>query len=153
MPDLLAGSTVQALDTPPAVADDEATTFTFNDTSYGVDADTGSPGDCGVAFVAPTTGRVIILFRCFIDNNGANFSRLAPHVRTGSTVGSGTDVYAASDVDAITNDSNGDGETACSFVVVTGLTAGNDYNVRLEHRATAGIGTITRRSVAVIPLS
>jgi hypothetical protein len=153
MPDLLAGTTVQALDTPPAVADEEDTTFTFNDTAYGIDADTGTPGACGVAFVAPTSGRTLILFRAFIDNNGANLSRLAPVVRTGTTVGSGTSVFAASDVYAITNTVGGDGVTDASFVLVPGLTPGTDYNVRLEHRATAGIGTITRRQVAVLPLS
>src|SRR5262245_11900447 len=104
MPDLLAGTTVNALDTPPTVNDLETGVFTFTITTYGVATSGGTYADCGVAFVGPTSGRVVLKWRSTLTNSGAAIGTLiSPVVRTGGTVGTGTVVAAASDDVAIQN--------------------------------------------------
>lgn len=146
MGDLLAGTTVKALDTTVTVANAQATTVTTTSTSY-----TTSGTDCAVSFVAPTTGRVIIhtIARCV--NDGATGGTLvAPETRTGGTVGSGTVVESAADT-------NGTSHYGTNFArgsathLLTGLTAGSTYNVRLLMRVTAGTGSIANREVIIQP--
>jgi hypothetical protein len=150
MSDLNAGSKVRALDTPPTVGNTQAGSFDFDATTYGTDHDAGSYADCGVAFVACSTGRALIWHAAQLDNSTTAATRVAPVVRTGSTVGSGSSVVAASDSNAIV----GQGTDAARFgaaVFVEGLTPGDSYNVRLEHRTTAGTGTVSLRTVIVSP--
>lgn len=156
MPDLLPGTRVRGLDTPPTVQNAQSGTYNFTITAYGVAASSGTHVACGTAFVAPTSGRVKITHVGFIRNGSAgNGALISPVVRTGGTVGSGTVVKAADDVDCIQVNGNGsgtDGVRAGSSVVVGGLTPGDTYNVRLEHRVTpGGTGTATRRTVIVEP--
>ena len=150
MGDLLAGTVVKGNDTPTTVSDVEAGSYTFTNATYGVSTTGGTYADCGVAFTAPTTGRVKISYEGQLSNSGANGTILSPHVRTGSTVGSGTDVLAASDTTRIfivgTN-----GMRAAGFRLLTGLTPGSAYNVRLEHKVTGGTGTALHREVMVEP--
>lgn len=151
--DFLAGQVLTSGHFPPTVSNLQTGSFTFNATTFGIDADTGTYVDCGVAFVAPTTGRVKIDFAGTFDNDTSTaFTIMTPVVRTGSTVGSGTTVFAASDDEAI---SLGGTEAARfgSHTFVSGLTPGNVYNVRLEHRVSAGIGTLVRRRVTVSPFT
>lgn len=153
MPDLLTGTDVSPLDTPPAAGDEETGQFTFNATTYGVDNDSGTYADCGTSFLAPTTGRIVILYAAQLDNDtAAQGTSLTPVVRTGGTVGSGSSVLAASDVYRLLNIGTDAGAWS-GFTYVTGLTAGATYNVRLEHKVSGGIGTILNRRVAVIACS
>ncbi len=149
MPDLLAGSTVRAIDTPPTVADFQPDGFTFDSTTFGIDADTGTYADCGVAFVAPTTGRVLIHYAAGIAST-TGVTMVSPVVRTGGTVGSGSTVVAASSDDQISHRSSPVDRFGAT-TLVTGLTAGDTYNVRLEHFTSSGTGTLQRRSVIVQP--
>ena len=152
MPDLLAGQRIKALDFTPTVTNTQTGSFTFNATTFGVDADSGTYLDCGVAFTAPTTGRVQIDFGASTDNDTTTaFTIMAPVVRTGSTVGSGSGVYGPSDDDALSVGSTVAMRNGAPPVLVTGLTPGTVYNVRLEHRVSAGIGTLLRRRVTVSP--
>lgn len=155
MPDLLSGSEVDALDTPPTATDTEPGAYTCTNTSFGVGTTGGTYADCGVAFLAPTTGRVMILYAARLGNNTDGQScHLTPVVRDGSTVGSGSTIVAASvenmiDIQAANASGNG---RAGAHLVVTGLTPGAAYNVRLEHSVTANTGNIQSRTVTVIPL-
>lgn len=152
MPDLLAGTVVNALDTPPTVSDTETGSFTHNATTYGTDNDSGTYVDCGVAFTAPTTGRVTVSWRAQVDHDGTGggFTSVSFVVRTGSTVGAGASVLAADDNRAVIM-SGTDVMQMGSSHMVTGLTPGDTYNVRLEHRVGAGVGTTERRAVRVEP--
>lgn len=87
----------------------------------------------GVAFVAPPSGKVTILFAAATYNSAASQDmKTAVQVRTGGTVGSGTIVYAATDSDMIlTAQTNGDATRHMSFAEVTGLTAGDTYNAQM----------------------
>ena len=153
MPDLNAGSKVKGLDTPPPVDDAQAGQFTFTVTSYGVATTGGTYADCGVAFVAPTTGRVKISVAAVLVNSTAGVGTLiSPVVREGGTIGSGTTVKAATDNDCLQVNGTSGMRTSV-FVMVEGLTPGDTYNVRLEHRVTANTGTATRRYVLVEPLT
>ncbi len=151
MPDLLAGTIVNALDTPPTVVSVQTGTFTFNVTAYGVATTGGTYVDCGIAFTAPTTGRVVVWFRSQLLNNTGGQSTFVSFVlRDGSTVGSGASVLAASDTRALIH-AGTDTPQAGTFETVTGLTPGNAYNVRMEHRVTGGVGTLLNRSISVAP--
>jgi len=151
MPDLLAGTIVNALDVTPTVENFQTGQFTFNATTYGTDNDSGAYADCGIAFTAPTTGRVEIKFggNAFNDT-AAQFTAISPVVRTGSTVGAGTVFQAASDDTAVVNTGTNPVNVSRTDLI-TGLTPGDVYNVRLEHRVGANIGTLLRRWVVVTP--
>jgi len=148
VPDLLAGTTVNALDTPPTVADGETGSFTFTHTTYAI---TGELATCGVAFVASTTGRACLDYSCNIANSTTATTAMTPVVREGSTVGSGTTFLAASDDNAVVilPGAGGDLVFGGRRLLVTGLTVGASYNVRLEHRVSAGTGTLSRRAVTI----
>src|SRR5690606_2822805 len=156
MPDLLAGTKVKAIDTPPTVSDSQTGLFTFTSTTYGVSVTSGTYADCGVAFVAPTTGRVLVKLAGYVRSSAANSAALvAPVIREGATVGSGTVVVSGSDLNSIQvsgSGSNTDGHRVGAEALIEGLTPGAIYNVRLEHRVSGSTtGTVTRRTVIVAP--
>ncbi len=105
---------------------------------------------CGIDFIAPPSGLVLINYSATIHGSSATaFGLLAPQVRQGSTVGSGTVIYAASDNDALQVTNTVD----MSFgkeIPVPGLTPGAPYNVELLVRSN-GTGTYGRRKVIVKP--
>jgi hypothetical protein len=151
LPDLLAGTIVNALDAPPTVENVQTGTFTFDSTTFGVDADGGTYVDCGVAFTAPTTGRVMLHTKASLFNNtAAQFTVVSSVIKTGSTVGAGTLFLAAGDDRGLVATGTDPIQVGMSELI-TGLTHGDVYNVRLEHRVGANIGTILRRWVVVAP--
>lgn len=152
MPDLLAGTRVRGNDTPPSVTSAVVEQFSFDAATFGIDADSGTYSDCAVVFAASTTGRVLVLFGASATNSTSADTQMAPVVREGGTIGSGTEVVAAS-VDNMLS-SPGDGshvQMSGPPLLVTGLTPGATYNVRLEHRVTGGTGTLRRRHLIVAP--
>lgn len=149
MTDLAAGTVVKANDTPPTVNDTQPDAFTCTATTFGVTTTGGTYNDCGVPFTAPTTGRVVILFNSQQSNTSAS-TVVSPVVRAGGTVGSGAVHTAASD-DECTVAQGSNERRAGAHRFVDGLTPGDTYNVRLEHRVSSGTGTIRRRGVTVLP--
>ena len=150
MPDLLAGSTVRALDTPPAASDAQLDSFSFTHTTYGTGSTSGTYVDCGTAFMSPTTGRVLVILSGEISNASGATTRMAPVVREGPVIGSGALIVPASDVNSVTNQ----GSTAiltAQVALIENLSPGEVYNVRLEHRVSGGTGTLRNRRVVVIP--
>lgn len=151
MPDLLAGTIIQAADTPPTVSNAQSGSFTFNATSYGIDADSGSYVDCGVAFTACTTGRALVSIVGSMNGDGATvFALISFVIREGSTVGAGTSFLAADDMRRVMGVGTNATHKGATYLV-TGMTPGDAYNVRLEHRASGGIGTVSHRTVTVTP--
>lgn len=107
----------------------------------------------GTSFVAAASGRALIHISSKIDL-GSNVSGLVSYrVGTGSTIGAGTEIVAASDTRSITS-TNVEEVTLGRTFSVTGLTPGSTYNVQLQHRVTGG-GTVTLqyRNVAVEPVT
>lgn len=150
----LAGQTIKAADFDGYASTSSTTDETnFNSTSYTLGGAT-----VGIAFTAPTSGRVLLLVSGRIHLNSATGQRvlLAGEVRTGSTVGSGTVVYAAADDDALeVGQTANDRLGGTRSVPVEGLTAGSTYNVSLWHRNAASVASaasIFYRAVQVIPI-
>lgn len=105
---------------------------------------------CGTAFVAPASGNVEIKWFTELKNSGAgNVTICTIAVRTGSTVGSGTTVYASSDNNPLCRGDVTGTVTPSAFHPLTGLTPGANYNVQLEFRVSTGTGTAGRRGVTV----
>lgn len=130
------------------VTNADATSRTTTSTAY---TTTLTPATiCGVAFVAPPSGKVKILWNAELSNSGASFSLVSPQVATGGTVGSGTVVLAADDARTI-NHNGTTSERNGAITTCSGLTAGDTYNVALYHRVGSGTGTFLRREVVVSP--
>lgn len=154
MPDLLAGTTVKANDTPVTVFNEQVGSYTATITTFGVGTTGGTYADCGVAFVAPTTGRVEIGWSGEMANGtAASACELSPFIRTGTTVGAGTTFLASVINNKLRLVSSGAGSInhAGMTMVVSGLTPGTSYNVRLDHRVSGNTGTFTYRKVSVKP--
>lgn len=150
---VLAGHKLNTLDFLPTVEDTQTGLFSFDATTFGVDADSGSYVDCGAAFTAPNSGAVMISYAADLDNSLASAStNLAPVVRTGAVVGSGSTILAAS-LDTCIRNVGTDDRRYGATLLVEGLTAGSAYNVRLEHRVSGSTGTIQQRNVVVTPVN
>lgn len=135
---------------------DELTTWEHSEltdvTTTSTSSVNGSPV-CGVAFVAPSSGKVEVSIYGDVANSGG-ICLLGWRVRTGTTVGSGT-VVDGSD----TGDTHADvGRIVASSIrlgagshaiVVSGLTPGANYNIATYHSVTASTGTIRTRAVTV----
>lgn len=133
-----------------AVSNVQNSLFQFTATSFGVTTTGGTYADCGEVFVAPWSGRVLISWSASQTSSTTGVIFISPVVRTGGTVGSGTVVLAASDDIAVVNAGTTSQRAGCQHLL-TGLTNGTTYNVRLEHRTNTGTANASSRSVAVIP--
>jgi hypothetical protein len=88
--------------------------------------------------------------------SAASEQKTAVRIGTGSTVGSGTEFYAADDKDMIVFNNTGTGTTANTYGIgrvteISGLTVGAVYNVQMRHKVTAGTGSWLYRVVKVVP--
>lgn len=105
---------------------------------------------CGVSFIGPASGVVVIFNVCDVANSGANFSMVTVRVRTGLTIGSGADVVADSDDEALYRVGAGP-ERQMVAMVVTGLTPGAAYNAQQRFQSGAGTATFFRKVLIVSP--
>ena len=145
-----AGQIIRAADFPDAVSNEQnADELAFANTAYG-----GGTNTCGVAFVAPTSGRVMVPFYAFFEANGAQEAYVSVALRTGGVVGSGSVVEAASDTRSLVSQTAADDRGIGMYRYFSGLTPGDTYNVRVEHRVDSGGGTgdMFNRTVMVVPL-
>ncbi len=148
MPDLLAGSIVRALDTPPTQSDVQGTTVTTTSTTF-----TTSGASCAVTFTAPTTGRVKITVSARMISTGASAGALiGAETREGSTVGSGTVVESASAANGPSNYGTTFARSGTSHVL-GGLTPGSVYNSRTLMSSSSGSETASfaNREIIVEP--
>ncbi|MFE7754328.1 hypothetical protein [Streptomyces sp. NPDC057429] len=149
MPDLLAGTTVLALDTPPTQSATGDSSFDATSTSYTTTATAGSYSEVAVVFVAPTTGRVKWTLSGRLINSATGGALITCEVREGATIGAGTIVESAGD--------RGPSHYGATFArsgtsrLLTGLTPGSTYNARVLHRVTAGTGSFALRELIVEP--
>jgi hypothetical protein len=152
MPDYLAGTTVLAADTPPAVSAAQGGSYDATTTAYDVTTTAGTYADCAVVFTAPTSGRVLIHTAMRAINSATSGSLVAPETRLGSTIGVGTVVEAAADNIGCASYGTTFQRQGATHLL-TGLTAGASYNTRLLHRASAGTATFANRELIVSPTS
>lgn len=130
---------------------------TANDTSTSTTYVTGTLH--GISFAAPTSGSVWIEFGGAVGNSSASLglrSLMSNHVRTGGTIGSGTDVLASSDERSLrywnhsTTGANRYMEGGVKHKL-TGLTPGATYNVVTVFRAISDTAAVDNRWVCVSP--
>lgn len=152
MPDLLAGSRVLALDTPPTVSAAESSSFDATSTSYTTTATGGSYAEVAAVFTAPTSGRVKVSVAARLINSTTGGTLVTVEVREGDTIGSGTVVDSAIDATGTSHYGATFARSGISHIL-TGLTPGDSYNARLLHRVTAGTGSFAMRELIVEPLS
>lgn len=99
----------------------------------------------GVAFVAPPSGNVSLLYASNLMNlTAGGGASITPWVGTDSVVGSGTQVLAASDINAVRFDATPSAAfqvKGASHIRLTGLTPGRDYNLSMRGRRFASGGT------------
>lgn len=101
---------------------------------------------CGAAFVAPASGRVLVTSTSQLGPGGGGLAMSSLRVRTGGTIGSGTDHVAVSDDNLLFC---GNDARSSLVLLVTGLTAGNTYNVQQMFRTTVGTATFQRKTLYV----
>lgn len=148
-----AGHTLTTLDFEEAVGDIQDDSFSFDSTTFGVDADSGTYITCGTAFTAPESGAVVLLYAANLDNGTAlAATNVAPVIRDGAVVGSGSTILAASLNICIRNVGTEDRRFGAHYFL-EGLVAGSAYNVRLEHRVSGNTGTVQFRTVTVVPVN
>lgn len=128
-----------------ALSDTQLTSGTTTSTAFTATLTGGTA--CGVAFTAPPSGKVFVMNTMQVGPSGG-LALSTVRVRTGSSIGSGTDVVAASDDNTVLCGSDMRGT---STTLVTGLTAGSSYNVQQLFRVTAGTGTFQRKTLVVKP--
>ena len=154
MSDLLAGTEIRAVDTPPAVS-----AFS-QDAQLNIDHSGYEEGDPQVAvtFTAPTSGRVLVHVGGGGQNNAANDARadLAFEIREDDE--SGAVVVAASIVNHGVSFADRNGfEYKGRTTLHEGLTAGATYFARCMHKNNnVGSGTtcdLNLRDIAVTPTS
>ncbi|MET8265933.1 hypothetical protein ABZU92_18295 [Micromonospora arida] len=143
-----AGWEMMAAPVRPTVVDRQGGQFTATVTSFGVATTGGSYAACGVAFVAPSSGRLLLHFSGVTVNSTTADTLISPVVRSGGTVGSGSVILAGDDNISVRSVS---AARSGATHLMSGLVGGSTYNVRLEHRVTGGTGTFSSRAVIAQP--
>lgn len=136
----IATSTVTVID--PTLRTTTSTTFTATIS--------GATPEMGIAFVAPTSGKVLVIWTAGMSNNTPpQISQIGFQIRAGSTVNSGTVFMAA---DAARSTLTIYSSRHAGNYMVTGLTPGATYNVTMMHRSfTTGTSGFDNRELTVIP--
>jgi hypothetical protein len=142
----LPGSVIGA--EPASASDVEDTSDTSTSTAY----TTADMNVCGMSFVAPPSGKVKLHLSARMDNSGASSCFISYRVGTAGVVGAGTEVVAPDDTRALEQFQVNQITVGASFPV-TGLTAGDTYNVQMMHRASAGTITLENRHISVHPVA
>lgn len=110
---------------------------------------------CGVSFIAPTSGIVLIANNTFVENTGAAARAYCTiRVRTGSSIGSGSDVLAATDENSIATAGGAGDDGAFGRVFrLTGLTAGQSFNIQQLFRVSGSTGNFAWKRLSVYPVA
>lgn len=147
-----AGGKLTVADFGVTLSDTENTLGTTTSTSYTATLTGGTA--CGIAFVAPPSGAVLIHNSSVCDNDStAQRSYCTFRVRTGTTIGSGSDVVAAADANAIYNLGTAD-NCYGRAIHITGLSPGGDYNVQQLFKTSnaANVATFLSKHLIVQPV-
>ena len=149
-------SDVQRIDSPTAVTvqAEELSVFSFTNTA----AQAGT-AVCGLTFVAPPSGKVVVTVSGNISSGqDGNAAILSYEVRTGSTIGSGT-VVLGPDYRRAVHSSRAVNTGAVASIgasharLLSGLTSGATYNARTMHWINpGGGGTVDARALLIQPV-
>lgn len=147
MPD--AGDPILVEDFGTPVEDNENTSGTTTSTSFTATLTGGTA--CEATFVAPTSGRVLIINTARCSNSTTETSTCGYALGTGSTPGTGETVAASATRAARVAGTNAVVSTFPDLV--TGLTAGSTYWVQQKFAVSgSSTGTFDIKALIVIPL-
>lgn len=150
---LSSGTPVRALDFPRAHFQYSQTSqLNLTSTSYG----DGTP-EQAIRFLAPTSGRVLIVCQAGVRNNAANEDRVFVSFRIYEGDPASANLFQTEEVKygrSNTSAGNDDYQYGGHGTMVHGLTPGTYYYAVLRHRVTLGSGTadISYRGLLVIPI-
>lgn len=135
----------------PLIAEEE---YASSNASYFVTStvfvDTGAVF-CGVTTTVPPSGRIRVAWTALLNHSTTSgLTLVAPQVNSGSTIGSGGVLVAATDQFSA-RASGTVPSTGSSFTYFSGLVAGAVINVFLVHRVTVITGSVTDRGIEVKP--
>ena len=136
---------------PESVSNTQGTAGTFTSLTY---VETMSGGTaCGVVFVAPASGKVMVFNTTSLDNSIATGRTLCSFIiRNGGTIGSGTTFLDPADAGAVVS-LGADDLTSSRAYPVTGLAPGATYNIRQQFRVNvASTGTTSQKNLSVVPV-
>lgn len=105
---------------------------------------------CGLTFVAPPSGKVKLWNIMEIANSGSAYSYGGYQIRAGGSIGSGT-IFEAVSVNTAVNANTADLRTQSRMRVISGLTAGDTYNVQQLFARDANTLTCLRKCLIVEP--
>jgi hypothetical protein len=170
-PDLASATENLALEVEAELARIDSAITTINGLSTAVASDSNTEGPyssttatagtnvCGVAFTAPASGSVLVHWKAdFWSSQTDKVSFVSMEVRSGATLGGGSVVVASNSNDALKVSGTVTAGVearigAGTFRLITGLTPGSSYHVRLMHFTEAsGNITVFYRSVLVQPM-
>lgn len=138
---------------PATVQATQPSLYSATNNTFGTASPDSEYRDCGVVFTAPPSGRVTIYWSGGLrnlDSDGSAVAYLSPEVRTGGVVGSGSLILAGHDNRTVRTNLGGiHTARAGAAHVLSGLTAGATYNVRLLHRVTSSTGVFFQRGLIV----
>lgn len=132
---------------PRSVSDTQNTAGTTTSGGY-TSALTGGTA-CGVAFIAPASGMVMVHNNVDLKNTTAALSLCSFRIGTGATPGGGSSVFAAQDAEAVFSSAE---ISAGRSRLITGLTAGATYNAQQNFVVGGGTGTFSNKHLAVVPV-
>jgi hypothetical protein len=130
------------------------------DSAYSSTTFTPGTNVCGVAFTAPPSGSVIVHLKAYFQAGIVDKAAIvSTEIKTGSTVGSGTVVSGgtanANDALVISGPVTSGNEckmNAATPRLITGLTPGSSYNVRVMYQTeSTGNITVFNKQVIVVP--
>lgn len=133
MPDLLAGTTILAQDTPRTmVVDQETDELNITSTAF-------IPGtaECSTTFTAPTTGRVLVHVYLATTGDGTDQCTLSFEIYEGSST-AGTLVRSAIDNNGVRAPNEIDVQRGGISAIVSQLTPGATHFIRTMHKVTGG---------------
>lgn len=123
---------------------------TITSTSFTGDR-TGTANEAGIAFVAPSSGKVKVHISCGLFNSGAGSFNVASYeVRSGAVIGSGTVVVAADVGRGLQMYGTSETRFGSEFLV-EGLSAGASYNARMMYLTQSGTMSVDRPGIIVTP--
>ncbi len=136
---------------PEEESDTQNTSGTTTSSTYTATLTGGTA--CGLTFVAPRSGKVLVTTTADIRNSTTGRSYCSWIIKTGATIGSGTTFLDGGD-NAAASVVGTSGVMSEKTYEVTGLTPGSTYNVRQQFRNNAGgqTGTFERKSLVVQPV-
>lgn len=145
---MLTGALVQATPDPVSILNAISTSPTNTTPANGAPV-------VGVVFTAPPSGRVLVTFGCDLSITAANSCVQGVRIRTGITIGAGTLIDGGEGADGPNGQRarmvvTGIRVSGGGSFVVTGLTAGTQYNACFYQYVTSGTGTIAYSGLTVM---